>query len=262
MITGIDHVLIAVEDLAKAGETYRRLGFDVLAGGEHPAVGTHNALVPLGDGGYLELIAVKKPELAEQFPFGRQVLDALVRPNRLAGFALDSGDVGGEVQAIRARGLTIAKAPPGGRVRPDGRQVSWQTAHPENAQIPFVIQDITPRDLRVPPPAGGLNALARIGWVEVGAADLQPAITAYTQLLGARPVEGRFDLERGAIRLAQSFSGNGVQMVMLLIRDAASLASAWEAGGLRFYDERIRGVGRVLVPQDIGGARLSFGQAA
>jgi len=262
MITGLDHVLIAVEDLAKAGETYGRLGLTVLPGGEHPAVGTHNALVPLADGSYLELVAVRRPELAQEFPFGRQVLEALARPNRLAGFALDSGDLGADLAAIRGRGLPIAKAPPGGRLRPDGRQVSWRTAHPEEGHLPFVIQDLTPRDLRVPPVAEGLNAAARLGWVEVGAADLQPAITAYTQLLGARPVDGCFDLDRGAIRLTQSFSGDGVQMVMLLVRDAAALAAAWEAAGLRFYDERIRGVGRVLVPQDIGGARLSFGQAA
>lgn len=262
MIRGIDHVLVAVEDLAKASEAYGRLGFRVLPGGEHPAVGTHNALVPLADGSYLELIAVRQPEFARDFPFGRLVLETLDRPNRLAGFALDSSDLAGDLPAIRGRGLTIVKAPPGGRLRPDGRQVSWQTAHPEDAQLPFVIQDLTPRELRVPPPTEGLNAATRIGWVEVGAADLQPAITAYMQLFGDRPVEGRFELSRGAVRLAQSFSGSGVQMVMLLTQDVAALAAAWEAGGLRFYDERIRGVGRVLVPQDIGGARLSFGQAA
>jgi catechol 2,3-dioxygenase-like lactoylglutathione lyase family enzyme len=261
MILGIDHILIAVEDLAKAMEVYRRLGFEVTVGGDHPTVGTHNALVALSDGCYLELIGVKKPELAQQFPFGQQVLEALAKPNRLVGYAMESSDINGDVQAIRDRGLAIAKAPPGGRVRPDGQQVSWRTAHPDNAQQPFLIQDATPRTLRVPPPNEGLGGTAKLGWVEVGASDLQPAITAYMQLLGERPVEGRFTLQRGAIRLSQSFSGDGVQMAALLVPDVAALAHDWQAKEIRFYDEGIRGMGRVLVLQDTGGARLSFCQA-
>jgi len=260
MIIGIDHILIAVEDLEKAMGLYRRFGFQVLVGGEHPTVGTHNALVVLSDGCYLELIGVKKPELAQQFPFGKQVLEALAGPNRFAGFALEAGDYQNDVQAIRDRGLEIAKAPPGGRVRPDGQQVSWLTAHPGNPRLPFLIQDTTPRAFRVPPPSEGLGAVTQVGWVEVGASDLQPAITAYTQLLGERPAEGKFTLQRGAIHLSQSFSGDGGQMVALLTRDVAGLARDWEALGVPFYDEAIRGLGRVLVPRETGGARISFCQ--
>jgi catechol 2,3-dioxygenase-like lactoylglutathione lyase family enzyme len=260
MILGIDHVLIAVEDLEKAMEGYRRLGFQVLVGGEHPTVGTHNALVPLADGSYLELIGVQKPELAQGFPFGKQVLEALAGPNRLAGFVLETTDYNGDVQAIRDRGLEIAKAPPGGRVRPDGQQVSWRTAHPDNPRLPFLIQDTTPRALRVPPPSEGLGCSTKIGWVEVGAADFQPAVTAYTQLLGERPLENRFSLQRGTIRLSQSFSGDGVQMVTLLTQDLPRLVGDWQAHDVPFYDEGIRGVGRVLVPRETGGARISFCQ--
>jgi catechol 2,3-dioxygenase-like lactoylglutathione lyase family enzyme len=258
MIVGIDHVLVAVEDLAKAGEVYRRLGFEVCPGGEHPTVGTHNALVALADGSYLELIAVKRRDLAEQFPFGQLVLESLARPNRLAGFALESDEVAADVQVIRDRGLAIVKAPPGGRARPDGQQVSWQTAHPEDPSVPFLIQDRTPRTLRVPPPHEGIGRSTSMGWVEIGTADLQPAITVYTQLLGGRPVEGTFRLQRGQIRLSQSFSGDGVQMVALSTRDLGGIAAAWQAKGISFYDEHIRGAGRVLVPQETGGARISF----
>jgi catechol 2,3-dioxygenase-like lactoylglutathione lyase family enzyme len=261
MIVGIDHILIAVEDLEKGMEAYRRLGFQVLVGGDHPDVGTHNALVPLADGSYLELIGVKKPELARQFPFGMQVLGALEGPNQLAGFALEVGDDNSDLQAIRDRGLEVAKAPPGGRVRPDGQQVSWRTAHPKDSRLPFLIQDTTPRELRVPPPTEGLGCSTKMSWVEVGAADFQPAITAYTQLLGERPVEGRFPLQRGAINLSQSFSGDGVQMVALLTQDIISLARDWQARDIPYYDERIRGIGRVLVPRETGGARISFCQS-
>jgi catechol 2,3-dioxygenase-like lactoylglutathione lyase family enzyme len=258
MLVGIDHILIAVEDLGRAMELYRRLGFQVQAGGEHPAAGTHNALLPLADGCYLELIGVRNPELARQLPFGRQVLAALERTNRFAGFALETTDCNGDVQAIRDRRLEIAKAPPGGRVRPDGQQVSWRTAHPENSRLPFLIQDVTSRALRVPPPTEGLGRSTRVGWVDVGTADLQPTITAYTQLLGERAAENKFSLQRGAIRLSQSFSGDEVQMLTLLTDDIGSLAKEWEARGVSFYDEVMRGLGRVLVPKESAGARLSI----
>jgi hypothetical protein len=99
-----------------------------------------------------------------------------------------------------------------------------------------------------------------MGWVEVGAADFQPAVTAYTQLLGERPVENRFSIQRGTIRLSQSFSGDGVQMVTLITQDLSGLVGDWQARGVPFYDESIRGVGRVLVPRDTSGARISFCQ--
>src|SRR5262249_58019959 len=56
MLTGIDHLVVAVPDLDAAIESYQSVGFHVVRGGRHQ-VGTHNALVPFADGVYLELIA-------------------------------------------------------------------------------------------------------------------------------------------------------------------------------------------------------------
>src|SRR5439155_1412482 len=55
-LRGIDHIVIAVPDLAAARTSYAALGFTVVPGGRHP-VGTHNALIAFGDGSYVELIA-------------------------------------------------------------------------------------------------------------------------------------------------------------------------------------------------------------
>ena len=56
MLQGIDHIVIAVPDLAVASRNYEALGFTVVPGGRHP-VGTHNALIAFADGAYIELIA-------------------------------------------------------------------------------------------------------------------------------------------------------------------------------------------------------------
>src|SRR5512142_2784448 len=118
MIIGVDHILIAVESVEGAMDIYRRLGFDVQAGGEHPHMGTYNALVPLSDGAYLELIGVKDRTKAQQFPNTIQVVKALARENRLAAFALESNDLSSDVKALNERGLEIDDPAEGERLRP------------------------------------------------------------------------------------------------------------------------------------------------
>jgi len=59
----IDHVVIVVRELARAIADYRALGFGVVAGGEHPDWGTHNAVIPLADDSCLELIAFRESSL-------------------------------------------------------------------------------------------------------------------------------------------------------------------------------------------------------
>ena len=58
MIKSIDHILVAVKDLEKAVKDYSLVfGFDPTWQGNHPSLGTKNALFPL-DNLYFELIAV------------------------------------------------------------------------------------------------------------------------------------------------------------------------------------------------------------
>ena len=67
----LDHVLVAVTDLAAAGrDIERRHGLTSIEGGSHPAWGTTNRIVPLGES-YLELVAVVDPNKAAGTAFGR-----------------------------------------------------------------------------------------------------------------------------------------------------------------------------------------------
>ena len=59
MLNTIDHIIITVEDLPSAIEDYSKvLGFKPTWRGEHPEMGTENALFPLQNT-YLELMAAK-----------------------------------------------------------------------------------------------------------------------------------------------------------------------------------------------------------
>jgi len=55
----LDHIVIAANSLDD-GATYleETLGVSIPAGGEHPLMGTHNCLMQIGGGAFLELIAI------------------------------------------------------------------------------------------------------------------------------------------------------------------------------------------------------------
>lgn len=72
MALELDHLVIAATDL-DSGEAWLReqLGVGLAGGGQHTGMGTHNRLLQLGDGVYLELIAAdpSQPEPAQKRPF-------------------------------------------------------------------------------------------------------------------------------------------------------------------------------------------------
>ena len=49
MTLALDHVVIAVNDLARSVEEYRALGFTVYPGGDHHGRSSHNALMVLAE---------------------------------------------------------------------------------------------------------------------------------------------------------------------------------------------------------------------
>lgn len=255
MILGVDHVLIAVEDLELAMEVYQNLGFQVLRGGEHPKKGTYNALVPLADGSYLELIAVLDPALAEQAsPF---VTAALHHENHLAQFALQSDDLDGDIAAMRARGFEIGDAKDGERERPDGQHVAWRTATPQDPRLPFVIQDVTDRSVRISAPESGIGQTLRLGDVNVGVTDLASAAELYQKFLGVDGEEGWFELQRGGIVL-QDVDTERILQLVLEADNPLDLVNTWQASNVEFKQDIIGGMGITLEPVNTLGAPISI----
>jgi hypothetical protein len=71
VVIRIDHVIYAARDLeAAAARIEDELGLQSVAGGRHIGQGTHNRIVPLGNG-YLEILAVAKPGEAAASDLGR-----------------------------------------------------------------------------------------------------------------------------------------------------------------------------------------------
>ena len=177
----LDHVVIAAHDLARAVRDYRALGFTVEMGGRHPGRTSHNALVVFEDGAYLELIAWPEPGPAERW---YNVLTA--HGEGFMDFALIPEDVPRAIDEARARGLPLNGPIDGGRVRPDGREVRWQTGRQATFDLPFFCGDVTPRELRVPEGDARrhLNGARGVASVTVSVQDVEASRARYRALLG------------------------------------------------------------------------------
>jgi len=188
MITGFDHFIVLVNDLNAASETYRRLGFDARAGGEHPVFGSHNALVALAEGTYLELVAFKDAALAAKTFWGAGV--AKLRAGEgFGGYVLASNDLASDAAQVKQRALNIGEPSAGSRVRPDGQRVAWHIALFDNSPVgllPFLIQDDTPHQLRIEPAKEGMGSRARVKEVIVAVKDADAARDAYRALFAER----------------------------------------------------------------------------
>jgi hypothetical protein len=121
----IDHLVYGAPDLAAATDDLEgRMGVRAEAGGKHPGIGTHNALLALGARTYLEVIAPDpdQPQPANPRPFG---VDELTSP-RLVGWALGCDDIDAAVATARARGYDPGDPIDMQRTTPSGEVLRWR----------------------------------------------------------------------------------------------------------------------------------------
>ena len=216
MIKGIDHIVVLVHDLDAAIGDYTALGFTVTPGGEHTDGATHNALIAFNDGSYIELIAFKRS--APQHRWWRHV----DLGEGLIDFALLPGDTANDIAEARSRGLEINGPVDGGRRRPDGQELRWQTAMPLPEGMPFLCGDVTPRSLRVPEGAAQqhANGVTGVSGVTVAVHNAEATAARYAALLGIETSPTAhiaslglniavFELDRDAIAVVQPTDESG-----------------------------------------------------
>jgi len=283
VITGPDHFVLLVNNLNDAIKTWRDLGFDARPGGEHPSTGTHNALVALADGAYVEILAFKDFALAEKSASAwRDGARRLRVHEGFGAYVLGSNDLARDIEPLRAHSINLSDPIPGSRVRPDGQTVAWRTAfvdHSATGLMPFIIQDETPRTLRIEPPSEGLGKLARVAQIVVGVNNPELAQEKYRGMLGVEPrrvhntggdVEGyRFAFKWGNIVLAHStregnaladevnLRGEGLYAITLAF---ANLGDAWSELNQRGVRLEKDGNGYLIPPDAACGARIRLAQ--
>lgn len=141
-LEAVDHLIWAARDLESGiAEVEVRLGVRATPGGRHLGRGTRNALLGLGEGVYLEILAPDPSQPASGGPLWLGVDP--VKPSRLSAWAAKSPDVAGAVTAAARAGVRLGAAIRGGREAPGGTRLAWTVSDPGAVVgaglIPFLI---------------------------------------------------------------------------------------------------------------------------
>jgi catechol 2,3-dioxygenase-like lactoylglutathione lyase family enzyme len=200
-VSGIDHVMIAVRDLADAHRKLSRLGFTLSPRGEHSRLATANHTAMFSAGNYLELLTLRAPQPANR---------AFALPPGLhegaTALALRTSDPKSLRDALRAEGFETAEPIEFSRAVDDDLARFTTVAlspRPDLGLTVFACCHHTPELVWRPAllsHANGAMGLRRIGFVSA-AHEIQAA--AYGRLLGAPPVHTAwgFSLSVGSVTL-------------------------------------------------------------
>lgn len=161
---GIDHLLYATSNLQRGmDEIEALLGVRPVPGGNHPQYGTKNALLSLGTGIYLEVIA-RDPDLPA--PDRGALFDIPeAQDSRLVAWVYRVTEIQESADALKNAGIVLGTVDSGQRAKPDGSVVRWEMTDPYtrplNGAVPFLIDwGDTPHPSTAVPPAGRLVQLA------------------------------------------------------------------------------------------------------
>jgi hypothetical protein len=220
MIKGIDHLVVVVKNLAQAAQDYEQLGFTVIPGGQHP-VGSHNALISLADGSYLEIIAFYREAVDHRWWY------PLSKGERFVEICLQTDNLRGDTQKLKNAGVAINDPVPWSRKRPDGYELKWLLALATGSHrgvAPFLIEDVTPRTERIPQQFSHKNGASGIDKVTVAVGELAQIEKWYGGLLDSSGA-AITDNELGSEGLR--FKAGPHVLEFLTPRDAASPLIDW-----------------------------------
>jgi hypothetical protein len=135
----LDHVILGIDDLDRGIERFTELtGVSPARGGEHPGRGTQNALVSLGEGRYLEILAPSPS--ASRAAADPRTQHAELTP---VGWALHTRALDDLAKGLRAAGFRTEGPTPGSRRTPEGTLLAWRTLAAEGNGLglaPFLIE--------------------------------------------------------------------------------------------------------------------------
>lgn len=192
MLTSLDHIIIGVHDLASAASIFQRdLGLLPSGGGVHPLGGTANRIIVIGDT-YLELIAMDRPEEAQE-----SLRQRLARGEGYLNFVLSSNNIRADIRAMHQRNVAVIGPTPGELRSSDGRSRAWVRADIEQVALtqryPFIIQHDSvgeERRLRLAgwttPPVHPLGAIKVLS-VTLAVENLDEASRRFSHIYGLQP---------------------------------------------------------------------------
>ena len=141
MVPRIDHLMWGVPDLDAGVRAAEELfGVTPLPGGSHPGLGTRNALLGLGDGVYLEILA---PDPAQSLAGTMGETLRLLQAPALVTFAVASDQLVALADDLREHGYRPRGPVPTQRTTPAGELLAWDLlfvgGHSFGGLCPFFI---------------------------------------------------------------------------------------------------------------------------
>ncbi len=190
----LDHLVIAVRDLDRATDSYRKLfGLAPSWRGRHLAYGTANVLFRLPDT-YIELLAPDpaRPAGAEPPPWLRALNSHLDRAGEgLYAIAIGTDDIAATVVTARERGLTVEEPADGDGVDlATGAWREWTNARIDPRTTrgvrAFFIEHRSPADALplAQPNSDPASCVASVDHVVIASSDLDATLHIWRDILG------------------------------------------------------------------------------
>jgi hypothetical protein len=136
----LDHFVVGIDNLETGVAAFEAMsGVHPTYGGEHPSLGTHNAVASLGGDQYLEILAPRPgAQLSPLFAgaAGKTTLTPIL-------WAAATDDIGAVHEALTREGFAPRELVPGSRVTSDGETLRWSMFMMEEgspANSPFFIE--------------------------------------------------------------------------------------------------------------------------
>jgi hypothetical protein len=186
-----DHVTVCGDDLERMRSGFAEIGLTTVYGGAHANGLTHMALGGFPDGSYLELIApVPGAGVAKATGMMAGWMPLMCSNAGAGAWAIRVSGIHAKADDLRARGIVVEGPEGGGRKRPDGIQLQWETAvvgsSPAGSVLPFMIEDRTDRVLRVQPTQQPLRVNG-VGAIVIAVRDLEASTALFRTAFDCLP---------------------------------------------------------------------------
>lgn len=232
----IGHVLIQVTNLETAIRQYQVMGFQVVPGGVPGK--THNALIYLNDGSFLELFSTNHGRVVNALlkfivktiglwnpSYSSRLARYLPGQEGLKDYALDSvpGTLYQEnIDKLLKNGLKLSKPHPKSRTEHHGIKLKWTLCCPDSIYLPFLMSKYQPSPIIEEQDTSHANGAAAIHEITISTSEWSKTYEEYTLLLGIEPSvtlgkNGRsclFPVQRAFIHLVEN-KKDGIDHIIL-----------------------------------------------
>ena len=212
----VDHLVIAVRDLAAAEDAYSSLlGLTPVSRGVHPSFGTRNVIYGLINC-YIELLT---PSAETTAPLATLLRDYLeTRTEGLIAVALGTDDLHAAAAAFEAGGLSPGPITPGEAVEEGGTVRRWHSfivPRDRMRGVGTIVIEHARADAipRASAPPADASAAAAVDHVVIFSDDIEAALRLWRDLLGIPERWRREFPERGTVNVGLRLGGVTLELV-------------------------------------------------